>query len=81
MNPKNTMITAASVVGLGGFLTLLSMAMMFWIQQEVAAQLADAGIVPMSEVAAIKEDVMDNTDDINRVEDKAEAIARILMSE
>ena len=81
MNPKNLFITAASVVGLGGLLTLLAMAMTFWIQQEVAVQLSAAGIVPMSEVEAIKEDVMDNTDDINRVEDKAEAIARILMSD
>ena len=83
MNPKNLFITAASVVGLGGLLTLLAMAMTFWIQQEVAAQLADAGIVPASDVVALDtridglESLHDK--DTTRIESKAESIARILM--
>ena len=79
MNPKNLFITAASVVGLGGLLTLLAMAMTFWIQQEVSAQLADAGIVPASHVASIETAVGQNAKDIERVDSKAERIAQILM--
>ena len=81
MNPKNLFITAASVVGLGGLLTLLAMAMTFWIQQEVAAQLADAGITPSHEITAIKEDVVDNTTSIDRERDRIERIAQILMED
>jgi len=81
MNPKNLFITAASVVGLGGLLTLLAMAMTFWIQQEVSAQLADAGIVPAHKIEAIEEDVQDNTDDIDRERSRIERIAQVLMEE
>lgn len=85
MNAKNLFITAASIVGLGGLLTLVSMAMMYWIQQEVSAQLAKAGIVPASDVVALDtridglESLHDK--DTTRIEQKAETIARILMSD
>ena len=81
MNPKNIFITVASVDGLGGLLTLVSMAAQHWIQIEVAAQLAKAGIVPASHVASIEKDVGQNTKDIERVDSKAERIAEILMSD
>jgi hypothetical protein len=83
MNPKNILITVASVLGLGGVLTLFGMAGAWWIDQEVSNQLASAGIVPASDVVALDtrianlEDLHDK--DVNRVETKAEAIARILM--
>lgn len=83
INPKNLFITAASVVGLGGLLTLLAMAMTFWIQQEVSKQLAASGIVPESYVAAIETRIdgleVHHDKDVTRVESKAERIAEILM--
>ena len=81
MNPKNLFITAISVVGLGGLLTLVAMAMTFWIQQEVSKQLAGAGIVPASHIAAIEENVQDNTDDLVKQDSKIERIAQILMED
>ena len=83
MNPKNIFIGVASVVGLGGILTLMGMAGAHWIQLEVSSQLASAGIVPRSDITAIETNI-DSVEeihekDITRVEEKAEAIARILM--
>jgi len=85
MNPKNLFITIASVIGLGGLLTVLGMATAWWINNEVATQLAGAGIVPSSKVEALEtridglETLHDK--DVTRVETKAEAIARILMED
>lgn len=81
MNAKNIIIGVASVMGLGLMLTILGMAASLWISKEVGTQLAAAGIVPASEVAAIKDDVQENADDIIRVESKAERIAQILMED
>lgn len=85
MNPRNILITVVSVFGLGGILTLMSMAGMWWIDQAVSAQLAGAGIVPRSDINAIEARI-DNLEtlhdkDVTRVETKAEAIARILMED
>jgi len=63
----------------GGGVAIALMAAQFWVAQEVAEQLLSAGIVPASHIAAIEEDVQDNTDAIIRVESKAERIAQILM--
>jgi hypothetical protein len=65
----------------GGGVAILLMAAQQWISIEVGSQLADAGIVPAAEVAAIKDDVQENADDIVRVESKAERIAQILMED
>jgi len=81
MNPKNILIGVVSVMGLGLLLTILGMAAKLWIQIEVKTQLAGAGIVPDHEVAAIDARVTGNTEDIVRVESKAEQIARILMED
>ena len=81
MNPKNILIGIVSVMGLGLLLTITGMAMKLWISIEVGNQLANAGIVPDHEVAAIDARVTDNTEDIVRVETKAEQIARILMED
>lgn len=85
MNPKNIFIAVASVVGLGGIVTLLSMAAMWWIDQAVSDQLASAGIVPRSDVIAIEKRIENlesvHEKDVTRVETKAEAIARILMED
>jgi len=77
-------ITAKQIVlffASGGGVAIFLMAAKFWIATEVADQLEDAGIVPASEVAAIKDDVQENADDIVRVESKAERIAQILMED
>jgi len=85
MNPKNILITVASVMGLGFILTVLGVAASAWIKAEVttqvAEQLASAGIVPDHEVEAIETQVGQNTKDIVRVESKAERIAQILMED
>lgn len=85
MNAKNIIIGVASVMGLGLLLTITGMAASSWIKAEVATQIADqllsAGIVPDHEVAAIDARVTGNTEDIVRVESKAEQIARILMED
>jgi hypothetical protein len=81
MNPKNIFIAVASVIGLGGILTIAGMATSWWISIEVANQLAAAGIVPEHEVEAVKTQVGQNTKDIVRVESKAERIAQILMED
>jgi len=81
MNPKNILIGVVSVAGLGLLLTITGMALKLWIQVEVKNQLANAGIVPDHEVAAIDARVTGNTEDIVRVESKAEQIARILMED
>ena len=65
----------------GGGVAIALMAAQFWISVEVGEQLAAAGIVPASEVAAIKDDVEENAEDIIRVESKAERIAQILMED
>ena len=65
----------------GGGVVICLMAAQFWISVEVGKQLASAGIVPASEVAAIRGDVQENADDIVRVESKAERIAQILMED
>ena len=65
----------------GGGVAVFLMAAQHFIQLEVAEQLLSAGIVPASHIAAIEEDVQDNTDDIVRVENKAERIAQILMED
>jgi hypothetical protein len=81
MNPKNIFIAVASVIGLGGILSIAGMAGAWWIQVEVKRQLAGAGIVPEHEVEAVKTQVGQNTKDIVRVESKAERIAQILMED
>lgn len=65
----------------GGGVAIFLMAAQHWVQMEVAAQLANAGIVPASHIAAIEEDVQDNTDDIVRERDRIERIAQILMED
>ena len=65
----------------GGGVAIFLMAAQHWIQIEVAAQLADAGIVPASHVAGIEKDVSQNAKDIERVDSKAERIAQILMED
>lgn len=77
----NAKTIAAWILGGGVGITILALAAQQWISVEVGKQLASAGIVPASEVAAIKDDVQDNTDDIVRVEGKAERIAQILMED
>lgn len=85
MNPKNIFIAVVSVVGLGGILTLFSMAGAWWINGEVKAQLAQAGIVPEATVTALDTRVANleviHGKDIDRVESKAERIAQILMED
>lgn len=85
MSPKNLFITVASVIGLGGITALLSMAMMWWIDQAVSEQLSSAGIVPRSDITAIETRIdgleVLHDKDVSRVETKAEAIARILMED
>ena len=85
MNPKNLLITAISVAGLGGMVALTGMAGAHWIQIEVDSQLSSAGIVPRSDITAI-ETRIDSLEilhdkDSTRIEEKAESIARILMSD
>ena len=65
----------------GGGVAIAVMAAQFWISNEVASQLADAGIVPASHVAGIEKDVSQNAKDIERVDSKAERIAQILMED
>ena len=79
MNETTKAILTWLAGGVG--LAILAMAIQFWISVNVKSQLAEAGIVPQSEVAAIKDDVQENADDIVRVEDKAERIAQILMED
>jgi hypothetical protein len=89
MSPKEI---AAWVLGSGIGITVLGFAVQFWISVNVAAQLEDAGIVPVSTVTAISTRVgtletlhaADNAEthkDIERVESKAERIAQILMED
>jgi hypothetical protein len=89
MNPK---AIAAWVLGSGVGLAIIAAAMQMWISMNVAAQLKDAGIVPVSTVTAISTRVgtletlhaSDNEEthkDIERVETKAERIAQILMED
>lgn len=77
INPKTIALFFVS----GGGVAIALMAAQFWIAKEVATQLAAAGIVPAHEVAAIKDDVEENAEDIVRIESKAERIAEILMSD
>lgn len=65
----------------GGGVAVFLMAAQFWITQEVASQLAKAGIVPAHKIEAIEEDVQDNTDDIARERSRIERIAQILMED
>ena len=85
MNPKTIFWGVTSVMGLGLLLTITGMAASSWIKDEVSLQvgkqLAEAGIVPDHEIAAIDTRVSENTKDIDRVETKAEQIARILMED
>jgi hypothetical protein len=78
MNPK---AIAAWILGGGVGITILGFAMQFWISLVVAGQLANAGIVPESRFAAAEEDIQDNTDDIERGDNKIERIAQILMED
>jgi len=81
----NAKAIAAWILGGGVGVTILGFAMQFWISINVAAQLADAGIVPASTVTALDTRVEGleaiHDKDISRVERKAEKIAEILMSE
>ena len=78
MNPK---AIAAWVVGSGVGLTILGLAFKMLVSMEVASQLAEAGIVPASQIAAIEENVQDNTDDLVKQDSKIERIAQILMED
>ena len=82
MNPK---AIAAWVVGSGVGLAILAMAMQFWISMNVATQLAEAGIVPESDVRALDTRIENlegiHDKDISRVESTARQIAQILMEE
>jgi len=81
----NAKAVAAWILGGGVGVAILGFAMQFWISINVASQLKDAGIVPVSTVTALDtrleglEALHDK--DIVRVESKAERIAQILMED
>lgn len=72
------------IIGAAG-LAILAMAIQYWIQLNVESQLASAGIIPQSDFNALQESVADleklHDKDTERVERKAEDIARILMED
>ena len=81
----NAKAIAAWVVGSGVGLTILGLAFKMLVSMEVAGQLSEAGIVPVSTVTAL-ETRIDGLEtihgtDIIRVESKAERIAQILMED
>ena len=62
---KNNLFAVLGIVAVaGGFLLTV------YVKSEIASQLEKAGIVPAHEVVAIKEDVQDNTDDIDTIENQ-----------
>ncbi len=77
----NAKAIAAWVIGSGVGVAILGFAMQFWISLVVASQLADAGIIPATEWVEEKGKIKANTEDIIRVESKAERIAQILMED
>ncbi len=81
----NAKAIAAWILGGGVGVAILGFAMQFWISVNVAAQLKDAGIVPVSTVTALdtRVDSLEtlHDKDIIRVESKAERIAQILMED
>ncbi len=72
---------AGWVLGGGIGITILGFAMQFWISLVVAGQLSDAGIIPAGDFAIAQGDILENAEDIVRVESKAERIAQILMED
>ena len=78
---NKTVAWVASILGGGLGLTIMGFAMQFWISQVVSGQLENAGITPQTEIVEMKVDIKDNTEDIIRVESKAERIAQILMED
>ena len=78
MNAKSI---AAWILGGGVGITILGFAMQFWISLVVSSQLSNAGIIPATEWVEEKGKIKANTEDIIRVESKAERIAQILMED
>jgi len=78
MNAKSI---AAWILGGGVGITILGLALKMVIALEVADQLSDAGIIPETEWVEEKGKIKSNTEDIIRVESKAERIAQILMED
>ncbi len=79
MNPTTRTVLTWLGGGLG--LAILGFAMQFWISINVASQLKDAGIIPELDFAIAQGDILENAEDIIRVESKAERIAQILMED
>jgi len=81
----NAKTIAAWILGGGVGITILGLAMQFWISMVVASQLTDAGIVPVATVTALDTRIEGletiHGTDILRVESKAERIAQILMED
>jgi hypothetical protein len=79
----NAKAIAAWILGSGVVLTVLVMAMQFWISVNVKSQLAEAGIVPVATVTALETRIENlegiHDKDITRVESTARQIAQILM--
>jgi hypothetical protein len=75
---RTQIIAAITFLGGGFVLAVLGLATKAYIAGEVASQLAEAGIVPAHEVAAIRTDVDDNTDDIDDIEDRWNALVDAL---
>lgn len=77
----NAKAIASWVLGGGLGITILGLAMQFWISLVVSSQLETAGITPKTEIVEMKGDIEVNAKDIIRVESKAERIAQILMED
>ncbi len=77
----NAKAIAGWVLGGGIGITILGFAMQFWISLVVADQLSKSGIIPATEWVEEKGKIKANTEDIIRVESKAERIAQILMED
>ena len=82
---KKVLVWVGGIFGGGLGLTILGLAVNYWIllavTDQVAEQLADAGIVPKEDVQANTTRSKQNEKDIVRVESKAERIAQILMED
>lgn len=75
---KNAIIGVVLFLGSGFVLAILGLAAKAYIAGEVETQLAAAGIVPAHEVTAIKDDVAENTDDIDDIENRWNALVDAL---
>ena len=77
----NAKVIAGWILGGGLGITILGLALKMVIALEVAGQLAAAGIIPEADFAIAQGDILENAEDIVRVESKAERFAQILMED